>query len=165
MTSGAVQDKVNELGARGEKALDGAKRDANAVASEAKARLQTAADSAAPSLQDAKNHGVDAFGRARDSAASAVDALQGQAADLAQGATDYARDALDTAKSHAQDLAGRASAAAGQIREQLPDADDLREAGKRGSTNLARQVARQPFESLLLAGAVGYLAAWIIHRR
>ena len=165
MTSGAVQDKMNELGARGEKVLDGAKRDASSVAGEAKSRLQSAADAAAPSLQDAKTHGAEALNRAKDGTASTIDALQGHAADLAQGATDYARDALDTAKGHAQDLAGRASAAAGQLRDQLPDADDLRAAGQRGTKTLAQQVSRQPFEALLLAGAVGYLAAWIIHRR
>jgi ElaB/YqjD/DUF883 family membrane-anchored ribosome-binding protein len=161
----AVQDKLNDLEAGADAKLGTAQAKVETLSDAAASRLRTVGDRAKPALDDAKGHAAETIGYVKDSVAAGANALKNQTADLSQQASDYAKSAMDTAKDHAADLADRAQMAAGQIRDGLPTADDLRAVGERGRHHLARQVASQPLEALLLAGAVGYLAAWIIHRR
>ena len=160
-----AQDKVNDVTNRGEAAVDKAKYETSAAVHDVAARGQAASAAAKPSVDAAAGHAGEAIDQMKDAAASATGPVKDTAAQAVQGAASSAQDAVGTLSDQAQDLAARGAAAAGQIRDQIPSADEMRAAGRRGSEQIARQVARQPFEALLLAGAVGYLAAWIIHRR
>ena len=141
-------------GEKGDEAVANVKSISQGAMDEAKTRLRAASDRASPLLDDAKGHASEAFDQAKSGVDVGVRNLQAKAGDIAQQAGDYAKGAIDATKDKAQDLAG-----------QLPSRDDIQAAARRGSKTIARQVARQPLEALLLAGAVGYLVAWMVHRR
>ena len=97
-------------------------------------------------------------------------------ADLKQGANEMASDLGGQAQGYkaqaadaASDLYGRAKDTARSASDALPDSvGDAASAGRRayegGAEQLARQVTKQPFEALLLAGAIGYLVGWATSR-
>jgi ElaB/YqjD/DUF883 family membrane-anchored ribosome-binding protein len=112
------------------------------------------------------------------------------ASDVAEKAGQAARDAmsqagatvqstLDRGKSMAQDLARQASEAGRQamgqagevIQNVAPWADqakqaasDLYDQGSRAGESLRQYVVQQPLSALLVAGAIGYALAYLIHR-
>lgn len=104
---------------------------------------------------------------ARDEAAGVGARVKAAASAAASATPDIRSHATETVE-RAKDGGAAAASVAGNwaddLRAQVGDADALRAAGRRGSERLAAQVRAQPFETLMLAAAVGYLAAWIIHR-
>ncbi len=72
-----------------------------------------------------------------------------------------ARDTLDVAPSAAGDVIDRTRGVADALRD---NAGDVPGAIRSGGDEVARRVARQPVEALLLAGAIGYLVGWAINR-
>jgi ElaB/YqjD/DUF883 family membrane-anchored ribosome-binding protein len=69
----------------------------------------------------------------------------------------------------ASDLYGRAKDTVKSVTDGLPDsASEALASGKRvyqdGTDQLVRQIAKQPLEALLLAGAIGYLVGWATSR-
>jgi ElaB/YqjD/DUF883 family membrane-anchored ribosome-binding protein len=82
-----------------------------------------------------------------------------QAWSAASSAGDQARSAASTASETAQDLARKA-------REQASAASDtLYEQGSRAARVLSRNVDENPLTALLIAGAIGYMAAYLLHAR
>jgi ElaB/YqjD/DUF883 family membrane-anchored ribosome-binding protein len=82
-----------------------------------------------------------------------------QAWSAASSAGDQARSAASTAGETAQDLARKA-------REQASAASDtLYEQGSRAARVLSRNVDENPLTALLIAGAIGYMAAYLLHAR
>ena len=89
--------------------------------------------------------------------------------DTASTVSDQALGAAEQAAGTAQDLYGRAKDGMSGLSDALPgSASDTIEAGKRaysqGSDQLSKQIAKQPIEALLLAGAIGYLVGWAANR-
>ena len=109
----------------------------------------------------AKDIGSKASGKAAEaseSAEKAASAAGGQAKDSAARVADNAQASYAQARDTVSDLSDR-----------LPDAaTDALKAGQRAyarsSEHLGRQVAKQPVEALLLAGAIGYLIGWAANR-
>ena len=103
---------------------------------------------------EVKNAAKDLGGSAGKDAAEIKQGTKETASDLAgqaQGYKDQAADAAGDLYARAKDSVGQASAA---LPGSAGDAAD----------QLARQVAKQPFEALLLAGAIGYLVGWATSR-
>jgi hypothetical protein len=81
-----------------------------------------------------------------------------QAVTMAKNVGEQAWSAASTAGATAQDLAR-------QTREQAVAASDtLYEQGTRAGQYLARNVDEYPLTALLVAGAIGYMTAYLIHR-
>ncbi|WP_158809268.1 hypothetical protein [Beijerinckia sp. L45] len=109
----------------------------------------------------AKNIGASA-GKTADDVKKSVQASTDDVTDDAKG---YAAQASDAAS----DLYGRAKETVRNAADSMPQsAADAVAAGKRaydGSADqLVRQIAKQPLEALLLAGAIGYLVGWATSR-
>jgi uncharacterized protein YjbJ (UPF0337 family) len=69
----------------------------------------------------------------------------------------------------AQNLYGRTKDGLNDAVDRIPDAlSDAADIGQRaykdGSRQIATQVGKQPIETLLLVGALGYLVGWAVHR-
>lgn len=69
----------------------------------------------------------------------------------------------------AQNLYGRTKDGFNDAVDRIPDAlSDAADIGQRaykdGSRQIAAQVGKQPIETLLLVGALGYLVGWAVHR-
>jgi len=69
----------------------------------------------------------------------------------------------------AQNLYGRTKDGFNEAIERLPDAfSDAADLGQRAykesSQKIGSRVSKQPIETLLLVGALGYLVGWAIHR-
>jgi ElaB/YqjD/DUF883 family membrane-anchored ribosome-binding protein len=80
-----------------------------------------------------------------------------QAATMARAAGEQAWSAANDAAAAAQDLTR-------QAREQASAAGDvLYQQGARASEYVARNVTQYPLTAVLLAGAIGYLTAYLIH--
>ena len=80
-----------------------------------------------------------------------------------------ARDALDATPEVAGSLYDQARGKARDIAGGLPDsAGDALAAGQQailsGGDQVARRVAKQPVEALMLAGAIGFLIGWAVNR-
>ena len=102
--------------------------------------IQDNVDAAKPVLRDL-----------RESAGAAMD----KAADLAQKASAAGVQALDAVHGTARDVANQAGQAATAIYQQ----------GARSSGSVGRFAAEQPLTALLVAAAIGYGIAYLIHRR
>ena len=102
--------------------------------------IQDNIDAAKPALRDL-----------RESAGAAMD----KAADLAQKASAAGVQALDAVHDTARDVANQAGQAATAIYQQ----------GARAGGSVGRFAAEQPLSALLVAAAIGYGIAYLIHRR
>lgn len=94
----------------------------------------------------------------KKAAGDTASSLGSKAESLSERAAETANDLYGRAKDKLQDAAG-----------DFPDsASEALAAGQRaygqGRHQLARQLARQPVEALLLAGAIGYLVGWATTR-
>ena len=77
-----------------------------------------------------------------------------------------ARGIVDEATGTVQDFYGRMRDAADQAPDTIAEAMEAgQQSLSKGVETIGKRVASQPMESLLLAGAIGYLAAWMLHRR
>ncbi|ACB93896.1 CsbD family protein [Beijerinckia indica] len=77
---------------------------------------------------------------------------------------------IDQASGKVQDLYGRIKESVQDASAQVPDSvsetvEKGQEIYKHGVEQLGKRVGTQPFEALLLAGALGYLLGWAMHRR
>ena len=86
----------------------------------------------------------------RESAGAAMD----KAADLAQKASTAGVQAVDAVQGAARDVANQASQAASAVYQQ----------GARAGGTVSRYAAEQPLTALLVAAAIGYGIAYLIHR-
>ena len=86
----------------------------------------------------------------RESAGAAMD----KAADLAQKASNAGVQAVDAVQGVARDVATQASQAATAVYQQ----------GARAGGSVSRYTAEQPLTALLIAAAIGYGIAYLIHR-
>ena len=81
-------------------------------------------------------------------------AVMDSAADLAQKASSAGVLAVDAVQGAARDVANQASQAAATVYQQ----------GARAGASVSRLAAEQPLTALLIAAAIGYGAAYLIHR-
>ena len=88
-------------------------------------------------------------------AAERIDAASQQAKDMAQRAAQTAQETGEAAWDVAQRASAQARDVAGQAYAQ----------GERTARELARRVEEQPLVALLIAGAVGYAIAYLLHHR
>ena len=114
---------------------------------------------------DIKSAANDLGSSAGKSVAETKQGVKEATSDFADQAQGYKAQASDMAG----DLYGRAKDGVGQVADALPgSASEAAAAGRRayegGTDQLARQVAKQPFEALLLASAIGYLVGWATSR-
>ena len=114
---------------------------------------------------DIKSAAADLGNSASKDATAARQGAEEAASGLAGQAQAYKAQASDAAS----ELYGRAKDGISQAADALPgSASEAAAAGRRayegGTDQLARQVAKQPFEALLLAGAIGYLVGWATSR-
>jgi ElaB/YqjD/DUF883 family membrane-anchored ribosome-binding protein len=86
----------------------------------------------------------------RESAGVAMD----KAADLAQKASNAGVQAVDAVQGAARDVANQASQATSAVYQQ----------GARAGGTVSRYAAEQPLTALLVAAAIGYGIAYLIHR-
>ena len=86
----------------------------------------------------------------QESAAAAVD----KTADLARKVSGPAVQAADTIQGIARDVGNQVGQAAGTVYEQ----------GARAGGSVSRYTAEQPLTALVIAGAIGYGLAYLIHR-
>jgi ElaB/YqjD/DUF883 family membrane-anchored ribosome-binding protein len=86
----------------------------------------------------------------RESAGAAMD----KTADLAQKASTAGVQAVDAVQGAARDVANQASQAASAVYQQ----------GARAGGTVSRYTAEQPLTALLVAAAIGYGIAYLIHR-
>jgi ElaB/YqjD/DUF883 family membrane-anchored ribosome-binding protein len=86
----------------------------------------------------------------RESASAAMD----KAADLAQKASNAGVQAVDAVQGVARDVANQATQAANAVYQQ----------GARAGGSVSRYAAEQPLTALLVAAAIGYGIAYLIHR-
>ena len=86
----------------------------------------------------------------RESAGAAMD----KAADYAQKASNAGVQAVDAVQGVARDVANQASQAATAVYQQ----------GARAGGSVSRYTAEQPLTALLIAAAIGYGIAYLIHR-
>jgi len=86
----------------------------------------------------------------RESAGAAMD----KAADLAQKASNAGVQTVDAVQGAARDVANQASQAASAVYQQ----------GARAGGSVSRYAAEQPLTALLVAAAIGYGVAYLIHR-
>ena len=129
---------------RGDEAVmsDAAARVGDAVShltAETGKMLQDKIDQSKPVLRDLK-----------DSAGAAMD----KAADLAHKASNAGIQAVDAVQGVARDVANQASRAVTAVYQQ----------GARAEGSVSRYTAEQPLTALLVAAAIGYGIAYLIHR-
>ena len=98
--------------------------------------------------------------------ATQVDGLVDQAKGAAQGAYGQAKDAVRDYADQASDAASEAYEQGRRYvdkgRERFPDADRFYRDGTRA---VSRQVEESPLAAIMIAGAVGYLLALLLHGR
>lgn len=115
--------------------------------------------------------------RARDTASDAVDKAGKAAGDAASQARAAVQSTLEQGKSLAQDLARQASGfgrqamgRAGEViqgvapRAGKQAASNLYDQGSHAGEQVRQYVVQQPLSALLIAGAIGYALAYMIHR-
>src|SRR5689334_5167761 len=117
-----------------------------------------ATSAAGPSPQDAGHGSAQGGGQsgANQSSATLADATE-TARDMANRAAEQARSAMAQAGETAQDLANRAREQAG------PAAQAVYDQGARAGEYVTRNVHQYPTTALLIAAAVGYGLAYLIH--
>jgi ElaB/YqjD/DUF883 family membrane-anchored ribosome-binding protein len=108
-----------------------------------------ATSAAGPAAQDAAHRG--------DQAGSTASGATETARDMANRAAEQARSAMAQAGETAQDLANRAREQAG------PAAQAVYDQGARAGEYVASNVHQYPTTALLIAAAVGYGLAYLIH--
>jgi ElaB/YqjD/DUF883 family membrane-anchored ribosome-binding protein len=101
-------------------------------------------------IQDNIDQAKPVFRDLRESAGVAMD----KAADLAQKASNAGFQAVDAVQGAARDVANQASQAANAVYQQ----------GARAGGSVSRYAAEQPLTALLVAAAIGYGVAYLIHR-
>ena len=144
---------------------DDIKGKASSAAGIAKARTEQAADVTSQAASRAADRAEDAAGHA----ATASQGLASQAQDTAASLGSKVQDVASSAREMAGDVVGKAREQVQGLGESLPgSASDAYQAGQRavsqGGDTLGRQVASRPLETLLLAGAIGYLVGWATSR-
>jgi ElaB/YqjD/DUF883 family membrane-anchored ribosome-binding protein len=100
--------------------------------------------------QDRVNQSKSVLRDLQESAAAAVD----KTADLARKASAPAVQAADTIQGIARDVGDQVGQAASTVYEQ----------GARAGGSVTRYTAEQPLTALVIAGAIGYGLAYLIHR-
>ena len=108
-------------------------------AAESKKMAQDKIDQAKPVLRDL-----------RETAGAAMD----KATDLAHKASTAGAQAVDAIQGAARDVGNQASRAASAVYEQ----------GARAGGSVTRYTTEQPLTALLIAAAIGYAIAYLIHR-
>ena len=115
--------------------------------------------------------------RARETAKDAAEQVGKAANEAVQRVGAQVQPALDQGKAMVQDLASQASETgrqaverAGELLENVAPqakemASDLYERGSQSAEYARQYVVQQPVTALLLAGAIGYGLAYLIHRR
>ena len=125
-----------------------------AVVSDAAAKVgDTLGEFAAKSekmAQDKLDQVKPALQNLRETAGAAID----QATDLAHKASAAGAQAVDTIQGAARDVGNQASRAASAVYEQ----------GARAGGSVTRYTSEQPLTALLIAAAIGYAIAYLIHR-
>jgi ElaB/YqjD/DUF883 family membrane-anchored ribosome-binding protein len=101
-------------------------------------------------IQDSVDHAKPVLRDLRESAGAAMD----KATDLAQRASAAGVQAVDAVQDAARDVANQASQTATAIYQQ----------GARAGGSVGRYAAEQPLTALLVAAAIGYGIAYLIHR-
>lgn len=115
--------------------------------------------------------------RAKETARDAAEPERKSANEAAQGIAAQVQPALDQGKSMVQDLANQASEVGRQAVDQAGDflqnaapqtkeaASNLYQRGAQSGEYARQYAAEQPVAALLIAGAIGYGLAYLIHRR
>lgn len=120
----------------------------------AKETAERASEQVQSNIQDTVERGKAVW---QDAKASASDAV-GRAASLARDASAAGTQAASQAGEVAQDVARQVSNQASQA------ATALYQQGSTAGTYVSRYAAEQPWTALLLAAAIGYGIAYLIHR-
>lgn len=100
--------------------------------------------------QDTVDQSKSVLGDLQESAAAAVD----KTADLARKVSTAGAQAVDAVQGAARGVGNQASQAASTVYEQ----------GARAGGSVSRYAAEQPLTALLIAGAIGYGLAYLVHR-
>lgn len=117
------------------------------VTGDTKTQADGMVDQVKGSVQSAYGQAKDAYGQAKDSMKDATETAK----DYADQASDMAGRAYDTGRRYVD-----------QGRERFPEAEEYY---RKGTKAVSRQVEESPVAALLVAGALGYLAALLIHGR
>ena len=126
---------------------EAAMRDAAAKVGDTVGNLTTEAGKV---MQDKIDQAKPMLRELRESAGAAMD----KAADLAQKASTAGVQAVDAVQGAARDVANQATQAANAVYRQ----------GARAGGSVSRYAAEQPLTALLVAAAIGYGIAYLIHR-
>ena len=126
---------------------EAAMRDAAAKVGDTVGNLTTEAGKV---MQDKIDQAKPVLRELRESAGAAMD----KAADLAQKASTAGVQAVDAVQGAARDVANQATQAANAVYRQ----------GARAGGSVSRYAAEQPLTALLVAAAIGYGIAYLIHR-
>ena len=126
---------------------EAAMRDAAAKVGDTVGNLTTEAGKV---MQDKIDQAKPMLRELRESAGAAMD----KAADLAQKASTAGVQAVDAVQGAARDVANQATQAANAVYQQ----------GARAGGSVSRYAAEQPLTALLVAAAIGYGIAYLIHR-
>ncbi|TDR93450.1 CsbD family protein [Enterovirga rhinocerotis] len=110
-------------------------------------------------VDQAKGAVQNAYGQAKDTAREYVDRAKDQAGDYADQARDVADRVVDEGRRYIDE--GRRYVDDGLERYQDAAGRSLRE----GREAVSRQVEQSPLAAMLIAGAVGYALALLIHSR
>jgi len=137
------------------------KTTANRAADQAKEGARAAADSASDFARDAYDKGKSAV----DQAGEAAGRVAAQA--VAAQAKEAARDAVDSASDLARNAYDKGAQYVRDGLERYPEAGRYLDEGRRyvseGSRAVSRPVEENPLLAILMAGAAGYLLAYLIH--
>jgi ElaB/YqjD/DUF883 family membrane-anchored ribosome-binding protein len=101
-------------------------------------------------VQDTAHQSKSVLRDLQESAAAAVD----KTADLARKVSTAGAQAVDAVQGAARGVGNQASLAASTVYEQ----------GARAGGSVSRYTAEQPLTALLIAGAIGYGLAYLVHR-
>jgi ElaB/YqjD/DUF883 family membrane-anchored ribosome-binding protein len=112
--------------------------------------VATVTAEAGKAVQDKIDQAKPVFRDLKESAGIAMD----KAADLVQKASSTGVQAVDAVQGAARDVANQASQAANAVYQQ----------GARAGGSVSRYAAEQPLTALLVAAAIGYGVAYLIHR-
>ena len=100
-----------------------------------------------------------------DQGKAKVEELQATAGDVVQQVKTAAQDFGEQAKSAAANAGDVVQDFARQARDQVePAADKLYQQGARAGDSLVHNVEQNPLLAILIAGAIGYGLAYLIHR-
>jgi ElaB/YqjD/DUF883 family membrane-anchored ribosome-binding protein len=120
---------------------------------------QRARDTASDAVGKAGKAAGDAASQARAAVQSTLEQGKSMAQDLARQASGFGRQAMDRAGEVIQGVAPRAGEQAKQA------ASNLYDQGSHAGEHVRQYVVQQPLSALLIAGAIGYALAYMIHRR